>query len=417
MMAAFPFSLAQRVRQSPLFAAFHYHNYRVYWLGLFGMTAGQNITLFTNLLVVNQMTGNSPAQAGLVGTCYAVGGIGFNMLGGAIADRVNRVRLVMATQGAWAVLSLVMGILALTDQLTVPFVMVSSFLAGSIAGFDQPTRQALVPQLVEERKHIASAVSMTSMVWQSMRFIGPAIAPYLFFRGPVLCYFFNAVAYAGMVVAVSRISVPKRAGVSLGLWQSTKQGLAYVFKSPVLAIVIGTVFVDAMFGASYVQMIPTFALSILNVDKHGVGLLMAFGGIGAFTGAVTAGWLGSRVRRKGLLFLFASIMFGIMLILFSHQTVFSHALLLTSMADFCTYMYSVTVQTQLQMMIPDQVRGRVMGLYTMVWSLQPLGSGLTGFIGSAYSLPFAISLGGAVVIAFALFGMIFVPNVRRLKAW
>lgn len=417
-MAAFPLSLIQKVRQDPMFAAFQYRNYRYYWLGLFGMTAGQNITLFTNQLVVAQMTGNSPAQAGFVGLCYAVGGIVFNMLGGQMADRLNRIRLVMATQGAWAVLSLIMAILSLTGRLTVLDVFISSFIAGSIAGFDQPTRQALVPYLVDDRKHIVSAVSMTSMVWQSMRFIGPAIAPFLFFRGPVPCYLFNAIAYAGMVVAISRIKVTKLHGGGQGmtLWQSTRQGISYIFMSPVLALVIGTVFVNSVFGTSYVQLIPVFALGTLHSDKVGAGVLMAAGGVGAFIGVVTAGWWGSRVSHKGWLIVSASIMFGIALIIFSHQPTLARAMPFAALADFSTYMYSVTVQTQLQMMIADEVRGRVMGLYTLVWSLQPAGSYLTGRTAELTSLPFAISLGGAVIIAFTLFCAVFVPKVRQLKA-
>lgn len=397
-------------------SAFRHRNYRLYWLGMLGAVSGWQVVLFANLWLVYHLTG-SPLQLGLVGGASAVGNLAFTLYGGVIADRVDRRRVVMATQFGNLLLNLVLGTLTLTGRVEVWHVQAAALAAGALSAFDVPARQALIPHLLGDRKDLTSAIAGTSIIWQSTRILGPVFAAFLInFKGPVLCYYFNVVAYGGMVLAVHYISVLHEAGRSpASVWESIRQGLSYIFSSGVFTTMIGTTLLNSVFGMAYIYLLPAFAEDILKVGTEGYGFIMSASGVGAMVGALSAASLG-KFKHKGWLFLAASFLFGVFLILFAWSRIYALTLALAVLAATFNYLYMVTVQTMLQAAISDEVRGRVMGIYALAWSMQPLGSLLAGTVAEFYGVPVAVALGGAVVSGFSLFILLFAPTVRRLRA-
>ncbi|MBI4328849.1 MAG: MFS transporter, partial [Chloroflexi bacterium] len=180
---------------------------------------------------------------------------------------------------------------------------------------------------------------------------------------------------------------------------------------------IGMTFFNAIFGMAYIILLPVFAKDILQVGASGLGYLYAASGTGALLGTLAMAFL-TRVRYKGWLLLGGATFFGSFLILFAvtSQVLASVpiALLLLFLAGLSTSLYMVSIMTTLQSLVPDALRGRVMGIYGMTWSLVPVGAMLSGAIAEAAGAPFAVGLGGAAVIVYAVAMAVLSRQVRSL---
>lgn len=399
-----------------IFSALRHRNYRLYWIGLMVAITGYQVQSFVQLWLVYELT-RSPFYLGLVGGASAASTITFTLFGGVLADRVDRRRLLMLTQTCSGVLTLILATLAITNVLTVWHILVIAALQGIVGAFDSPVRHALLPHLIDDRKDLMNAVAMVSVVWQSTRIIGPALAGVLIsVIGAAWCLYFAAFAFFTMTIVLSRIklgegTVPKE---SLSLWNSFQQGFDYVRHSSLIASLIGMTFLNSVFGLSFIYLMPIFAGDILKVGSGGYGFLMASLGVGGLVGIAATANMGG-VKGKGWLLLIGSALFGILLVLFAFSRVYSLSLVLIALASIANYIYMITVQTLLQIIVPDQLRGRVMGIYSMTWSLQPLGSVQSGAIAELLGAPVAVAIGGLVVTAFALFMMAASPVVRKVR--
>ncbi|MBI4333627.1 MAG: MFS transporter [Chloroflexi bacterium] len=399
-----------------MFGAFRNRNYRLYWLGMIGSVTGHQIQLFATLWLVYQMT-DSPLYLGLAGGATAAGNLGFTLIGGVMADRVDQRRLIMSTQLGHGLLNFIIGTLALTGVLSVWHILAIAFVNGVVSAFDSPARASVVPRLLEDRKDLMSAIAMSSLIWQSTRIFGPVLAAFLLRAGAVLCFYVNAAGFFAMVAAIYPLKLPTRAAptTSLGLWSSLAEGVNYVRRSSLFSTLVGITLLNSLFGMSYVYMMPVFARDILQAGTQGFGWLMAAMGTGALIGVLGTSSLGG-FKHKGALFLTGSIFFGAFLILFSRSTVLYLSLILVVLTAMSNYLYMVTVQTLMQALVSDEIRGRVMSIYSLVFSLQPLGSLISGAIAQYYGAPLAVSLGGAVVCAFSVFILLASPATRKLKA-
>jgi MFS family permease len=299
---------------------------------------------------------------------------------------------------------------------TVWYLLAYSFLHGVVIAFDTPTRQALLPHLIDDRKDLMNAVALHSTIWQTGRVVGPAIAGILIIAvGMAPIFFIAAATYLAMVLAMTRVRVSvevRRSGRGMGaaLWE----GVQYVRRNSVFSSVIGLVFANSLFGMSFIFLMPVFAGDVLNVDSRGYGFLMTSMGVGTLAGGFLTAAMG-RFRRKQLLLLGASGLYGLLLVLFSFSHLYASSVVLIFLAGFMQQIYMVTAQTVIQWLVPDEVRGRVMAIYAMVWSLTPLGALQAGTIANYLGAPIAVAIGGAVVTGFTLFLVAAVPRMRKLE--
>ena len=368
---------------------------------------------------VYELTG-SPLFLGYAAAASAAPGIVFNLFGGVFADKLDKRLLVMATQAANAGLILLLGIMTLLDVVEVWHVLVIVFLSGSVEAFDTPARQAIYPHLID-RRAMMSAVALNSSVWSGNRIVAPAIAGFIIaLTNMETSFFVAAFCFAVMAVVMVFLKVPAIPQGGRGNpIQDMFEGLSFIGRNSIFSFLIGMTFFNSFFGMAYVFLMPMFAQDSLGLGAGEYGTLLSAGGIGSLL--VTL-WLGSRrdTRYKGLLIIGGAVLFGISLIVFGVTSryigSFELALAILFLMGAVTSTYMISIQSSLQMMVPDRMRGRVMGFYGMTWSIMPLGGLQAGalaniaFIGA----PFAVVIGGLAVAAFAVGPALLNGKVRNL---
>jgi MFS family permease len=340
---------------------------------------------------------------GYLGLAQGVPLVLFQLWGGVLADRVDRLRLLLITQILTGATLLAAFALALFSLLRVEHLLALAALSNTFRAFDEPTRMAMVPQMVG-RERLANAVALGSMPWQAGRMIGPSITGILIaaFGGTVGL----AMAVGGSLLALamySRLRVTARPPASGGhLGADLLEGLRFVAHDFVFAALICLALFNAVFGLSYVTLLPVFADVYFGAGAIGFGLLNAAHGVGALAGILVVATIAARFRRRGLIILAGAAGMGLGLAAFSQAPALGLALPLLVAVGFSNTFYLTQVSTHLQQTVPDHLRGRVMSLYALCWNLLPLGGLLGGVLAALVSARFAVLVGGVMVAVNAL---------------
>ena len=369
--------------------------------------------------LVYELTG-SPLYLGYALAANAIPGIVFNLLGGVLADRLNKRVLVFSAQGSTGLLILVMGLLALLGVIEVWHILVIALLAGAAEAFDTPARQALYPHLIE-RSAMTSAVALNSAIWQGTRIVAPAIAGFtidLVNTGTALVVSSGGFFIMALVIFFLHIP-PIPAGTPRNPARALWEGMTFIGKNSIFAFLIGMTFFNSFFGMAYVLLMPVFAVDVLEVGARGQGILLGVGGVGSL---LTTIWLGARggLDHRGMAILGGAIAFGLGIVAFgltSHYLGnYPLALALMVILGCSNSIYMISIQSSLQVLVPDSVRGRVMGFYGMTYSIMPLGGLQAGALASVswIGAPFAVTIGGAAVVLFTLVTGAFNGKIRRL---
>jgi MFS family permease len=351
--------------------------------------------------LVYDLTGKA-RYLGLLGLVTAVPTILLNLVGGVAADRMDQRRLLMTTQTSSAVLMILLGTLVLLDIVQIWHILSIAFFAGAVLAFDSPSRQSLYPHLID-RKDLMNAVALNSTIWQGTRIIGPAIAGIMVWKIGLASGFYAAAAgFLVLVVALSFIRIqPIRRETTGNVRSNMGEGIRFVTANRLFTFLIGMTFFNSFFGMSYVFLLPIFARDILDVGPQGLGFLQTGSGLGALLMTFIAATLGKSPFR-GRLLIGGATLFGFFLILFAYSEDYYTSMILLFMAGASSSLYMILVMTTLQSQVPDHLRGRVMGLYGMTWSLMPLGAMQAGFIADWFGAPVAVAIGGFMVSAFAI---------------
>ena len=408
----------ERTSRLRVFTALRRPAFRRFWLGMVASVMGFQIMMVAQGWLVFDLTG-SELYLGFVGLAAGLPAIALNLIGGVIADKVDQRRLLMVTQTLSSLIMLALATLVLADLVEIWHVILTSFLIGSVQAFDGPTRQAFFPRLIE-REDMMNAVALNSMVWQGTRVIGPAIGGIIIGTrlGASPGFYAAFVGFLLMAVMVATLRVaPIARPQGRSVLRDMGQGLAFVRSNRIFTFLIGMTFFNSMFGMSYVFMLPVFASETFGSPKAGLGFLSAASGVGAVLGTLVTASLGN-FQRKGLLLLGGAVLFGVFLIVFAVTSEvlasLPLALCLVFLAGLSTSIYMITVMSTLQLLVPNELRGRVMGIYGMTWSLLPLGAMQAGLIAEYTSAALAVGVGGAAVILFALGMTLASREVREL---
>jgi len=322
-------------------------------------------------------------------------------LGGALADRVNRHRVIVATQSAMMVLAFVLSWLTLAGTVQVWHIMVLASLLGVANAFDIPARQAFVVEMVG-KADLTNAIALNSSLFNGARIVGPAVAGVLVAAiGEGWCFFANGVSYIAVIVGLllMRLVPPRRCPAPASAFAHLAGGFRYAARTrPIRAILLllGSV---SLLGMPYAVLMPVFAGQILHSGARGLGILMGASGIGAFLGAMT---LAARQGLRGLggWISNATIGFGAGLIVFSLSRWFWVSAALMIPVGFAFLVQMASSNTLIQSMVPDELRGRVMALYSMMFmGMAPLGALGAGVAASRLGAPLAVAIGGAICCA------------------
>lgn len=396
-----------------MFAALAFRDYRLLWWGLVVSNIGTWMQMVAQGYLVYSLT-HSPFALGLVGFVRAVPVFTFSLFAGVVADRVDRRILLIVTQTLAAIFALVLAVLTSTGVVTVWMILILAFLSASVASFDNPTRQALVPDIVG-KEYIANAVALNSAAFNGTGILGPSLAGVaLGIVGTAACFYINAASFLAVIVAlILMASVPNRTMRKQTMLQNLREGFGYVRGNRVVASLLILIGAVGFLGRPYTQLMPAVQRDVLHVGATGLGILMAFSGIGALGGALAIAAL-STFRHRGLLLMISVGAFGVAIIAFALSRSFPLSLgLLTVVGCSGTMSMSLTNMI-IQLRVPGDLRGRVMSMYTMIaMGMMPLGSMALGTIANFVGVPETLLFGGVGCIIALVLVNLWVPTVHN----
>jgi len=334
-------------------------------------------------------------------------------LGGIVADRYSRHRVVIATQTASMILAFTFAGLTLTNRITVVEIFVIAILRGIVNAFDVPGRQAFIVEMVG-KEDLMNAIALNSSMFNGARIIGPAIAGIVVAKiGEGWCFFADAVSYIAVIVGLLMMHVAPRVRRPMGSpLEHVIEGFRFVRETaPIraLLLLLGLVSLVAM---PYTVLMPVFADRILHGGARGLGVLMGATGVGALLGALTLATK-TGVHGLGRWVMFSCGGFGVFLVAFALSTHFWISTTLLVPVGFCMMLQMSSSNTLIQAMVPDHLRGRVMSVYSMMFmGMGPIGALTAGAIADRMGAPVAVITGAFVCVGGAAIFGLRLPSIR-----
>ncbi|MBX5490915.1 MAG: MFS transporter [Chloroflexi bacterium] len=402
------------VPRPAVFAALSAPNYRRYWFGLVVYVIGWRIEWVSYGWLIWELM-HDPLYLGLYGLVEGVPLVLFQLFGGVFADRAAPVRLLVGTQLCTAATLVLACALTATNLMRVELALALVAVSATFRAFEQPTRMAMIPSLVS-RPLLPNAIAIGSMPWQGGRVLGPSLGGILIAAfGTTVSFGVAALAYAVAIALYSRIRLP--AGpprIGGGFLRPLLQGLVFAARHSLISNLILLTFFNSVFGMSYMTLLPIFSDQYLQSGSTGFGLLQAANGLGAIMGTVFLAATAVRLRQRGRVLLLGGIGFGVLLVAFSQASALSPGLALLLLAGLSNTVYLTLVSTALQEQVPNELRGRVMGLFGISYNLVPLGGLLGGAVAAAADARVAVLLGGALVALGTLASLVLNPRLRAM---
>ena len=395
--------------------ALRHRNYRLFWTGNFLSNIGTWMHQVALGWLVLEMT-NSPFRLGLAGFAQWVPALIFSLPAGVLADRLDRRRWLLLTQSVMMVLALALAVLVSFKLITFHQVLLIAFLFGVTSSVTAPAFQAMVRDL-SSGEDILNAIAMNSIQFNSSRFIGPTIAGLLVSGvGLASCFYANAVSFLAPLVALSLVQYHPQPHPSAGsILEGLTEGVRYLRGHRRILLLITLVAMVSGFGLPYLIFLPVLARDVLQVGARGLGYLLSASGGGALLGALLlASW--PHERRRGPLVLAGTLaLFGGVILLALSQNLYLSlaAAVLTGGAVVCSV---ATVNSLIQTLVPDAVRGRVLSWHTMAYfGFSPLGSLLVGVLADRWGTPTALAVTATGPLLVTVVLIFAVPWLRRLQ--
>jgi MFS family permease len=392
--------------------------YRRFLLGSMVGTVGSFMQQTAQGWLVLVLT-NSPALLGLAGAVAGLPTLFLAVVAGVLADRMDRRRLLVITNGSAAAFALILAILTTTGLVEYWHVLVLAFLAGLAFTVQLPAAQAIVSTIVD-RATIGSAVALNSAQYNFLRILAPALAGLFIAAGSLaLGFWVNAVALAIVAVIIARLPIPHLRSadrVQAAIWRDLQDGLRYVAADRVLFILVLLPSVPALFVLNYLTFIPLYARDILGTGPAGLGLLTGAIGVGALIGALSLASMRPS-GGSGRLVVGSMAIVGVALAVFAVSRSLPVSMLaLTLIGGFQVNFYSTT-NTLIQVYVPARLRGRVLSLYMLTSiGLIPIANLAGGAIAEVIGVEIVLAAGGVLTVAIAVMVVLFEPRIGRLRA-
>jgi MFS family permease len=397
------------------FSALRHRNFQLYFGGMLISSIGTWMQIIAQAWLVYQI-GHSETALGLVAFASAIPTLLISPWGGVIVDRVSRRNLLIMTQSGAMLLALALAGLAFAGIVQEWHVIVLSALLGVVNAFDAPARQAFIPEMVG-KEDMPNAIALNSVMFNGARVIGPAIAGMLLaIIGPAWCFTLNGISYLAVIAGLALMQIPVRQ-VLINLASPLKQlvsGVQYARHNREIAGLILLSLVFSIFGVSYGTILPAFVEKTLNQGAMVYGWVNAVTGLGAISGAFL---LAHRVSngRRGQLLVWTNIAFPLFLMAFAFTTWIPLALVLAFGLGAGFMVQFTTINTLLQTRVADDLRGRVMGLYTLTFfGFSPFGNLLIGFLGEKLGLTIAMTLFAACSLLLSRLVLSKTPEIKKL---
>jgi MFS family permease len=404
-----------RLSTDSTFSAMRHRNFQLYFGGQLISNIGTWMQIIAQAWVVYQI-GHSELTLGLVAFASAIPILVISPWGGVIVDRVSRRNLLIMTQTGAMLLAFSLAILSFLGVVKEWHVIVLAALLGVVNAFDAPARQAFVPEMVG-KEDLPNAIALNSIMFNSARVIGPAIAGLLLaIIGAAWCFTLNGISFLAVILGLWLMKLPPHQAPRnpASQWQQLVSGLKYTANNRELSALILLSLVFSIFGISYSTVLPAFVEKVLHQGAMAYGWVNAASGLGAVSGAFLLAHHVSNGRRGQLLVL-TNIAFTLILIAFAFTSLFPLSLLLAYGLGVGFMVQFTTINTLLQTRVEDAFRGRVMGLYTITFfGFAPFGNLLIGYLGQTLGLGIAMTLFAVCSLILSRLVLMKTPEIQKL---
>jgi MFS family permease len=400
------------------FASLRVPTYRWFWSGLLAYFLGFQMDMIARGYLAFDLTGSATAL-GIVSIAWGIPLLFLSLVGGALADRVEKRDLLRLTQGAMALAALIMAILVQTDVIQIWHIVMLGFFMGVVWSFAIPARQAMVPELVSDH-NLMNALALNNSAMNTCRILGPSLAGVLIavpFFGVAGVYYMICVMYA--VSAVTLVRVP-RSGLAATrrherMWQGITTGLRYVMTSPALTLLIGIACVAIILGMPYVTLLPAFAEDVHDVGAIGLGVMSTLVGVGAIIGSLFIAYFSGYPHRAALQ-LVLGVAFGVGVFLFGSAPTFALALPALALVGLTFNGYLTINNTLIFSHARRELHGRVMSVYMLTWSLMPVAALPMSILADLVGPQATVATAGVLVALFIAGVAVLYPAYRKLGA-
>jgi MFS family permease len=399
-----------------LAAALTYRDFRVLWLGAFTSSIGTWMQKVAQNWLVLTITGTSSAfYLGLDSFLGEAPILLFTLIGGVVADRRDRRQLLIMSQCIQMGAAFALALLVYVDVIRIWHVLMLSVITGLAQAFGGPAYQSLIPSLVD-KQHLPNAIALNSIQFNLARVIGPLLAgAALAAFGMVACFGLNGLSFLVVIAAILALHIrhiPVLAGTRMH--QELKSGFDYVRSQSGLIGLIVLAFATTFLGTPVLTFLPLFAQDVFRGGVSEYTQLMAFAGGGAVTGALVVAWLG-RFKHMGLAVLALQVAFGMLVVLFAQTRVLWLNEVLLFASGACMVMVFAMLSSLVQLIAPNEMRGRVMSIYMVAFrGGMPLGSLVAGSIASRTSAPIVLTANGILLSLVAAWFLLKSHGVREL---
>lgn len=384
-------------RLSNTFAAFRHRNFRLFFAGQLVSLTGTWMQSTAQGWLVYELTGSKA----LLGTVAAVGSLPMmllSILGGSVADRYPKRRVVLIAQSTMMMLAFTLAALVWSGRIRPEHILILAALNGVAMAFDMPARQAFMVELTS-RSDLMNAISMNSSAVNAARVVGPAVAGFLIaYVGMEACFFLNGMSFLAVIAGLLMMRLPAfvRPQEPTSPGRHLLEGLRYVAGHRRIRILLLLFLVVGIFGWSYSVLLPAYARDVLKVGESAYGAMLSANGFGALLGALTVASYGARVHPRRFI-LGGLWVFSAMLVMISFVRWYPLVLVCMAVGGWGMLLYFATTNTVLQTSSEDSMRGRVMGIWALVFGgMMPLGGLESGLLSELIGVPWTITAGAVM---------------------
>ena len=401
----------------PMFASLEYRDFRWMAAGSFVSFLAMNMQMITRGWLILRLTDDSPLALVAVMVSFSLPMTFMSPVGGALADRLPRRSLVIMSQTGNAVMTIIIGLLDVTGIVNFWQVMAIGFINGSLMAFNMPSRQAILSEIVPE-KSLMNAISLNNSGMNLTRIVGPALAGFLIlFIGTHGVFFIVGGIYVFSVISTLMIDAGRTPASSSrkGVGGDIKEGLAYVAADPGRKGLVILMLITTLFGFSFWGLLPAWAREALDVQSDGLGILMTIMGVGALFGTLGLASLPGLSRRRGLILLGCTIIWGVGLAAFSQTTLYWAAVPFLLLIGVISSIHMSLGMTMMQTLAAPEMRGRMMSIGMMTFGAMPLSSVPFGILAERIGTPSSLFISGALLSIVALAFTMAYPAFRRVN--
>lgn len=385
------------------------------WLGIFASFMGFNMLMITRGWLVLRLADDSPLALALVIMSFAAPMAVVSLVGGALADRIPRKRLVLLSEGGNAVLAVLLATLDFAGLVEFWHLLPIGLASGSMMAINMPGRQAMISEIVPEGK-LMNAIALNSSSMNLTRIVGPAVAGVLIlFMDTAGVFFLIAGIHAFSLLSMVMVSAGGTAIATSqkGLTDDIRAGFTYTAQNPTLLSLIILLFIPGLFGYSYMVLLPAWGREALDVESDGLGVLVMMMGVGALVGTLMLASMG-RIRRRGALLIVFCLAWGVSLAVFSQMESYASAIPILVIIGLVSSIFMSLSMTMMQLYSVPEMRGRIMSIAMTTFGIMPLSAVPFGALAEKVGTPDALMYSGIILTALTLVFALASPGLRKL---